>query len=160
MAAVITENQFVTFRIEQELYAVNVFKVREILEVPEITKVPGMPEMIRGVVNIRGSVVPVIDLKEKFGHNRTEYTQDTAIIVLELESGHGVIPVGIIADSAHEVINLESEQIEPPPRMSAFINNEFISGMGKLESGFVIILNIDKLLSDKELSAVSKISDN
>ncbi len=159
MADVITENQFVTFRIENEIYAVNVFKVKEILEVPQITKVPGMPGMVRGVINIRGEVVAVIDLKQKFGDYKTEFTQDTAIIVLELERDDSTILAGILVDSAHEVMNLDSNQIEPPPRMSVFIDNDFISGMGKLDNGFIIILNIDRILSDKELSALASASE-
>ena len=149
-------NQFVTFKIENEMYAIDVFKIREILEVPDITKVPGMPPMIRGVINIRGSVVPVLDLKMKFGQDKTEQTQDTAVIVTEITNDEEIIQIGILVDAAREVITLESEEIEDPPRLGIFIDNKYLSGMGKINDDFVIILNIDKILSEEEISQVTK----
>ncbi len=155
MADILTGNQFVTFKIEDEIYAINVFKVREILEVPDITKVPGMPEMIRGVINIRGDVVPVLDLKQKFGNVKTDFKQDTAIIVTEVEKEEETIPVGILVDAAKEVVTLESEQIEPPPKMGIFIDNNFLLGMGRIDETFIILLNIDKILSDQEMKLIN-----
>lgn len=151
----ISSNQFVTFKIEEEMYAIDVFKIREILEVPDITKVPGMPPMIRGVINIRGAVVPVLDLKMKFGQDKTEETQDTAVIVTEITNEDGVIQIGILVDAAREVITLEPENIEEPPRLGIFIDNKYLSGMGKINEEFVIILNIDKILSEDEISQVA-----
>ncbi len=148
-------NQFVTFKIEEETYAIDVFKIREILEVPDITKVPGMPAMIRGVINIRGSVVPVLDLRMQFGREATEETEDTAVIVTEMVHDEDVIQMGILVDAAREVITLEPEDIEEPPRLGIFIDNKYLSGMGKLDGEFVIILNIDKILSDDELAQVN-----
>ncbi|HAK45012.1 MAG TPA: chemotaxis protein CheW [Spirochaeta sp.] len=148
-------NQFVTFKIENEIYAIDVFKIREILEVPNVTKVPGMPPMIRGVINIRGSVVPVLDMKMKFGQDKTAQTQDTAVIVTEITNDEGIIQVGIIVDSAREVITLEPDEIEEPPRLGIFIDNKYLRGMGKLNNEFVIILNIDKILSEEEISQVA-----
>ncbi len=155
MSEVSISNQFVTFKIENELYAIDVFKIREILEVPEITKVPGMPAMIRGVINIRGSVVPVLDMKMKFGQDRTEQNQDTAVIVTEISNNDGTVQIGIMVDSAREVITLDPENIEEPPRLGIFIDNKYLSGMGKINEEFVIILNIDKILSENELSQVA-----
>ncbi len=157
MADILTGNQFVTFKIEDEIYAINVFKVREILEVPDITKVPGMPEMIRGVINIRGDVVPVLDLKQKFGNVKTEFKQDTAIIVTEVEKEEETIPVGILVDAAKEVVTLESEQMEPPPKMGIFIDNNFLLGMGRIDETFIILLNIDKILSDQEMKVINSL---
>jgi purine-binding chemotaxis protein CheW len=151
MTEVDISNQFVTFSIEDELFAINVFKSREIIEVPDITKVPGMPEMIRGVINIRGEIVPVLDLKFKFGDEKTELKRDTAIIITEMQNGEDVIPIGIIVDAAREVVTLEAEQIEPPPKIRTFIANNYIIGIGKTIDDFIIILNIDRILSDKEL---------
>ncbi|MDC7226241.1 MAG: chemotaxis protein CheW [Spirochaetales bacterium] len=148
-------NQFVTFKIENEIYAVDVFKVREILEVPDITRVPGMPPMIRGVINIRGSVVPVLDMKMKFGLEQTEETQDTAVIVTEITNADGIVQIGIIVDAAREVITLEAEDFEEPPRLGIFIDNKYLSGMGKVNEEFIIILNIDKILSEDEISQVA-----
>lgn len=156
MSEILDDNQFVTFQIEEETYAINVFKTREILEVPDITKVPGMPEMIRGVINIRGDVVPVLDMKQKFGSAKTEFGQDTAVIVTELEKEEETIPVGILVDSAKEVVTLEKDQIEPPPKMRVFIDNSYILGMGKAGESFIIILNIDKILSDNEIAEINK----
>ena len=115
--------------------------------------------MIRGVINIRGDVVPVIDLKLKFSNLETAFSQDTAIVVLELKREENIL-AGVLVDSADEVKTLDSEQIEPPPRMGAVIDNAFISGMGKIDDGFLIILNIDKLLSDEDLSAVKLSIEN
>ncbi|HAK46633.1 MAG TPA: chemotaxis protein CheW, partial [Spirochaeta sp.] len=98
MSEILDDNQFVTFEIEEEIYAIDVFKIREILEVPVITKVPGMPEMMRGIINIRGDVVPVFDLKQKFGGVKTEFEEGTAIIVTELKKDGEAIPVGLLAD--------------------------------------------------------------
>lgn len=148
-------NQFVTFKIEEETYAIDVFKIREILEVPDITKVPGMPPMIRGVINIRGSVVPVLDLRMQFGQDATKETEDTAVIVTEMVHDEDIIQMGILVDAAREVITLEPEEIEEPPRLGIFIDNKYLSGMGKLDGEFVIILNIDKILSEDELSQVN-----
>jgi purine-binding chemotaxis protein CheW len=159
MSDIDMSNQFVTFRIENELYAINVFKSREILEVPDITKVPGMPEMIRGVINIRGEVVPVLDLKMKFNNVKTDFKQDTAIIITEIQSKEDVIPIGIIVDSAREVITLEADQVEPPPQISVFIDNKYILGMGKIDENFIIILNIDQILSDKELFLLNQVEE-
>lgn len=155
MQEVKLSNQFVTFKIENEIYAIDVFKIREILEVPDITKVPGMPPMIRGVINIRGSVVPVLDLKMQFGQDRTEQTQETAVIVTEINSNDEIIQIGIMVDSAREVITLEPEDIEEPPRLGIFIDNKYLNGMGKVDDNFVIILNIDKILSEDEISQVA-----
>ena len=157
MTDILTDNQFVTFKLNDEIYAINVFKTREILEVPDITRVPGMPDMIRGVINIRGEVVPVLDLKLKFGESKTEYGQDTAIIVTEIEKDEDSVSVGLLVDAAKEVVTLEAEQIEPSPKMGVFIDNSFILGMGKIEESFIILLNIDMILSDDELKVIDNI---
>lgn len=156
MSEVLIDNQFVSFRIENEIYAVNVFKVREILEVPEITRVPGMPDMIRGIINIRGDVVPVLDLMQRFGGKKTELEQDTAIIVTEVNRNDETISIGLLVDAAKEVVTLEADQIEPPPKIGAFIDNDYILGMGKVDETFIVLLNIDKVLSDEELSIINK----
>ncbi|MDC7125660.1 MAG: chemotaxis protein CheW [Spirochaetales bacterium] len=149
-------NQFVTFEVEKELYAIDVFKIREILEVPNITKVPGMPSRIRGIINIRGSVVPVLDLKMQFGEEQTKQTQDTAVIVTEISTDEDTFQIGIMVDAAKEVITLEKEEIEEPPRLGMFIDNKYLKGMGKLGDNFVIILNIDKILSEEDLSKLAE----
>lgn len=160
MPEIDNSDQFVTFKIEEELYAINVFKSREILEVPEITRVPGMPEMIRGVINVRGEVLPVLDLKVKFGNGKTEFKRDTAIIITEIKNEEDVIPIGIIVDAAREVVTFEAHQIEPPPKIRTFIDNDYILGIGKTDDDFIIILNIDGILSEKSFSLSNGIEKN
>lgn len=157
MSEIDTSNQFVTFRIEDELYAINVFKIREILEVPVITKVPGMPEMIRGIINVRGDVIPVLDLKVKFGNEKTEFQRDTSIIITEIQIESDVIQVGIIVDAVRKVLTLEDEQVEAPPKIGTYIDNKFILGIGKTETDFIIILDIDKFLTDEDFSLLNEI---
>ncbi len=157
MSEIGISNRFVTFRIEDELYAIDVFKSREIIEVPDITKVPGMTETIRGVINIRGEVLPVLDLKAKFGMRKTEFHQSSAIIVTEIDNTGDVIPIGIIVDEAREVITLEADQIKPPPKIEMFIDDKYIQGIGKIGDRFVMIINVDKILSDEELAFPNEI---
>jgi len=154
MTDIITENQFVTFRVKEELYGINVNNTKEILEIPEITKVPGMSDLVRGVINIRGSVVPVLDLKMKFGFENTEFTQDAVIIVTEIAREDEMISIGLIVDAARDVVTLEDGQIEPPPKMGIFKDNNYLSGMGKVDDRFIIILDIDRILSDEELDVI------
>lgn len=147
-------NQYLTFGLSSEVFAVEVGKVREILDYTTITKVPRTPEFMRGVINVRGSVVPVVDLRLKFGMTETERTLGTCIIVLEIALDGETIILGALADSVQEVIELESEQIEPAPRIGVRIRNEFIRGMGKTDNGFIMILDIDTVFSTDELDMV------
>lgn len=147
-------NQYLTFGLSSEVFAVEVGKVREILDYTTITKVPRTPEFMRGVINVRGSVVPVVDLRLKFGMTETERTLGTCIIVLEIALEGETIILGALADSVQEVIELESEQIEPAPRIGVRIRNEFIRGMGKTDNGFIMILDIDTVFSTDELDMV------
>src|SRR5512134_1658617 len=114
----ITEtSQYLTFTLDEELFALDIGKVREVLEFTSVTRVPRTPEFMRGVINLRGSVVPVVDLRLKFGLSRTESTIDTCVIITEVESGAEKTVLGALADSVQEVIELEPRNIEPPPRM-------------------------------------------
>jgi purine-binding chemotaxis protein CheW len=148
-------NQYLTFRMDREEYALNVSNVREILEVPQITHIPRMPDYMAGVVNLRGSVVPLVDLKKKFSLAATEIRQDTAIIVLEIpldqDSDRKILTIGIFADAVHKVVTIEREQIEPPPNIGLRIDTAFIAGMGRVEGDFITILAIEEILSAKEL---------
>ncbi len=142
--------QYLTFRLAHETFAVDVARVREILDFISITKVPRTPDFMRGVINLRGSVVPVVDMKLKFGMEATEKTVDTCIIVLEVTIEGETTIVGALADSVEEVLELEPAQIEPPPRIGMKLNIDFISGMGKLGEDFVIILDTDRIFSFEE----------
>lgn len=145
-AATLTgSRQYLTFRLGEESFAVDVGKVREILDFSGVTKVPQTPIFMRGVINLRGSVVPVLDLRLKFGMNCTEQTADSCIIVVEMALGGDLLVLGMLADAVQEVIELAPEQIEPPPRIGTRLNTEVIFGMGKYEQQFLIILDIDKV---------------
>jgi purine-binding chemotaxis protein CheW len=155
MVSGITETeQYLTFKLADEVFAVEVGKVREILDYTPITKVPRTPDFMRGVINVRGSVVPVLDLRFKFGMTKTEQSLDTCIIVLEITLEEEIAILGALADSVQEVIELEPDQIEPAPRIGGRIRTEFIKGMGKRGNTFIMILDIDKVFSLDELEAV------
>ncbi len=147
-------NQFLTFTLEEENFALEISKVREVLDYTTITRVPRMPDFLRGVINLRGNVVPVIDLRLKLGMNATEKNLDTCIVIAEIMIDGELTLVGALADSVKEVISLEAARISPPPRLGTKLKSRFIRGMGKLDEGFLIILDIDKVLSEDELAVV------
>jgi purine-binding chemotaxis protein CheW len=149
----ITETgQYLTFKLGDEVFALDVAQVREVLDLTTITKVPGTPDFMRGVINVRGSVVPVMDLRLKFGLTKTEKSQDTRIIVMELNMEGDLTVLGTLADSVDEVINLEADQIEPPPKIGMKWRTEFIKGIGKRNELFIILLDIDRVFSSDELA--------
>ena len=163
-AAVITEaNQYLTFKLSEEVYALDIGKVREVLDFTTVTKVPRTPEFMRGVINLRGSVVPVVDLRLKFGMPKTEKTVNTCVIIVEVTVDGETTILGALADSVQEVIDLGPEQIEPAPKIGTKLRTEFIKGMGKQDEHFIIILDIDQVFSADELSLVkgdtSKVAD-
>ena len=148
--------QFLTFSLGNETYAVKVKNVREVLEVVPITHVPGMPSFMKGVLNLRGSVVPVIDLRKKFGMSKAVITVDTSIIIMEIENDEETVQIGVFVDSVHEVIELLPEKIEPAPSMGINMKAGFIEGMCEHEGKFLIILNINQILSTEELIQLPK----
>jgi purine-binding chemotaxis protein CheW len=153
--ATITETtQYLTFMLDEEVFALDVAQVREILEYSSVTKVPQTPEFMRGVINLRGSVVPVIDLRLKFGMTETEQTINTCIIVAEVSVDDETILLGALADSVQEVSEMEPDQIEAAPHIGTRLSADFIKGMGKRDNQFVMILDIDKVFTKYELEAV------
>ena len=153
----ITETvQCLTFMLDEEIFAVDVAKVREILDFTTVTKVPQTPEFMRGVINLRGSVVPVVDMRLKFGMSATEKTVNTCIIVMEIAIDSETAVVGALADSVQEVLELEPESIEPAPKIGTKLNTDFLVGMGKHNESFIMILNIDKVFTFDELNAVQE----
>ena len=146
--------QYLTFKLAEETFALDVAKVREILEQTNITKVPQTPDFMRGVINLRGSVVPVIDMRLKFGMSATEQTVNTCIIVVEVQLEDDVIVLGALADSVQEVIEMEPNQIEAAPHIGTSLNTDFIRGMGKHDGRFIMILDIDKVFTSEELLTV------
>jgi purine-binding chemotaxis protein CheW len=148
MSTIINETaQYITFKLGDEVFAINVAQVREVLELPQITKVPTAPDYMRGVVNVRGKAVPVVDLRLKFGLPATCDTINSRIVVLELELDGETTVIGGIADSVHEVIELEAGQINPPPRIAMRWRTELIQGMGRRGDEFIIILDINRVFA-------------
>lgn len=147
-------DQYLTFKLDEEIYALNISHVREVLDYTKITRVPRMPEFMCGVINLRGGVVPVVDLRIKFGMAEKEKTVDTCIIIIEITIGDEQTLLGIMADSVQEVMNLEPDQIQPPPKIGTRLKTEFIRGMGKKNDEFIIILECDKVFSSEELVVV------
>ncbi len=153
----ITETtQYLSFHLDEEEFALEISRVREVLDFTRITKVPQSPAFMRGVINLRGSVVPVVDLKHKFGIGVTEKTVNTRIIICEITVDDGSTVIGALADSVHEVMDIEPENIEPAPKIGTRLNTEFLKGMGKRDEEFIMILDIDKVFSLDELSLVSQ----
>jgi purine-binding chemotaxis protein CheW len=155
-AGIIETTQYLTFKLEDEVFALDISKVREVLDFTTITKVPRTPEFMRGVINLRGSVVPVVDLRLKFGMSKTEKTVNTCIIITEVTVDGETTIVGTLADSVQEVMNLEPGHIEPAPKIGTKLNVEFIKGMGKQGEHFTIIIDIDKIFSTEELALVQE----
>jgi purine-binding chemotaxis protein CheW len=153
----ITETtQYLTFKLADETFTVDVAKVREILDYTPATKVPGTPEFMRGVINVRGNVVPVVDMRLKFGLSATEKTVDTCIVVMEIRVEEDATVLGAMVDSVQEVFELEASQIEPPPRIGTRWRTEFIKGIGKRNDELIIILDIDKVFSTAELGIIQE----
>ena len=145
---------YITFSLEDEMFAVDVGQVREILDSTRITKIPRAPEFMRGVINVRGSVVPVVDMRLKFGMPNAENTSNTRIIVLELDLEGETLVLGALADSVRNVVELDQGQIEGPPKIGSRWRTEFIKGIGKRNDEFIIILDIDRVFSSDELAIV------
>ena len=143
--------QYLTFKLGDELFALDVTQVQEVLDVTAITKVPRCADFMRGVINVRGSVVPVADLRVKFGMPPIQTTQDTRIVVMEIMLDHETTVLGALADSVHNVMDIAKSQIEPPPKVGAKQDRQFIKGIGKQEDQFIIILDIDKVFSNEEV---------
>ncbi|MBT7154519.1 MAG: chemotaxis protein CheW [Deltaproteobacteria bacterium] len=156
--ALLEVNQYLAFKLEDEVFAFDISRVREVLEFDAVTKVPQTPDMMQGVINLRGSVVPVVDLRIKFGMGEIEKTVNTVIIIIEINLDGDSTMIGVLVDSVKEVMDLDSEHIEPPPSIGSRLNTEFIDGMGKQENQFIIILNIEKIFSSDELNLVQSAS--
>ncbi len=147
--------QYLTFTLNQEVFALEIAKVREVLEFTAVTKVPRTPGFLRGVINLRGNVVPVVDLKSKFGMGQTERTVNTCVVITEVTVDGESTVIGALADSVREVIDLDPAQVEPPPRIGTRLDTAFIRGMGKRDDEFLILLDVDKVFSAEELGRVA-----
>jgi purine-binding chemotaxis protein CheW len=154
VAEIMEMTQYLTFSLDHEIFALDIAKVREVLDMTTITKVPKTPEFMRGVINLRGSVVPVVDLRLKFGLTKTEQTVNTCIIITEVSLDGDTTVLGALADSVEEVLDLGPDRIEAAPKIGTRLNTEFIKGMGRQDDRFIIILDIDKVFSTDELALV------
>ena len=152
--------QYLTFQLGGEMYAVGILNVKEIIEYGSLTEIPMMPAFIRGVINLRGAVVPVIDLAGRFGGQRTGTSRRTCIVIIELASGEEHHDIGVVVDAVSEVLEVSDADIEPPPAFGARIRADFIRGMGKIGGRFVIILDIQQVLSVDEIAALATVADH
>lgn len=146
--------EYVSFYLRDELYAINALSVQEIIELANITKVPHLPHFMKGVINLRGTIIPVVDLKDKFEMGTGEYQKHTCIIVTEFAGG----VMGLIVDSVSDVLQIPEEALSATPSFGAKINTEFIRGMGKVGNNLVMVLEVDRVLSDSETSLVKDVA--
>jgi purine-binding chemotaxis protein CheW len=151
--------QYLTFQLGEELFAFDVLRTNEVLEVSQVTRVPGASDAMIGVINLRGSVVPVIDLRKRLAMTAKEYTIDTAIIIIDTEYGEEKVIIGVLVDAAKQVIMLDKSQLEAPPKVGMNLNTEYITAIGKHDNSFIILLNSDKIFSEKELVAAMEVKE-
>lgn len=149
------QQQYLTFVLGGEMFAIGILAVKEIIEYGGMTAVPMMPESIRGVINLRGSVVPVVDLARLFGRPSSPITRRTCNVIVEVESETGRQDVGVVVDAVSEVLEIRQDEIEPPPSFGARLRTDFMVGMGKVANSFVILLNVDKILALDDLDSVA-----
>jgi purine-binding chemotaxis protein CheW len=143
--------QYLTFKLDQELFAVDIAKVREVLEFTSMTKVPRTPDFMRGVINLRGNVVPVVDMRLKLGLSMTEKTVDTCVVISEVAVDGESTVLGALVDSVQEVIDLDAANVAPPPHMGSRVDTAVIRGMGKRDEQFIMILDLDRVFTAEEL---------
>lgn len=151
--------QYLSFTLADEVFAVDVARVREILEFTNATRIPQTPPYLRGVINLRGSVVPVVDLRLLFGLSATQRTINTCVIVLELKVDGETVIAGALADSVREVLELEPAEIEAAPRLGTRLNTDFIKGMGKRHDQFLMLLDIDRIFSDEAVGVIQQVGN-
>lgn len=153
------QSQYLTFSLQNELFAIGILHIKEILEYGSLTPVPLMPAFIRGVINLRGAVVPVIDLAARFGGGQSQLNKRSCIVIVEINAQGQQQSIGILVDSVSEVLEIPAVDVEPAPSFGVRIRSDFISGMGKVNDKFVIILDVDHVLSIEELAQLSDSAD-
>jgi len=159
------EGKYLTFTLANEEYGIGILKIKEIIGMMPITPVPQTPEFVKGVINlrgkvipVRGKVIPVVDLRLRFGMEEIEYTERTCIIVVEIAGQAGTVLIGIVVDSVSEVLNIKGEDIEDTPTFGTKLNTDYILGMAKMEGGVKILLDIDRVLSEKEITVLDRVA--
>ncbi len=152
------DGKYLTFTLAEEEYGIGILKIKEIIGMMPITTVPQTPDFVKGVINLRGKVIPVMDLRRRFGMDSIDYTERTCIIVVEIETKSGTIQIGIVVDSVSEVLNIKGEDIEDTPTFGTKLNTEYIFGMAKIEGNVKILLDIDQVLSEGEIAAIGDVA--
>ena len=150
------KGKYLTFILANEEYGIGILKIKEIIGMMPITTVPQTPDFVKGVINLRGKVIPVVDLRLRFNMDEIDYTERTCIIVVEMAGQAGTVLIGIVVDAVSEVLNIKDEDIEETPTFGAKLNTDYILGMAKMEGGVKILLDIDKVLSAEEISVIDK----
>jgi len=154
----IKTGKYLTFSLESEEYGIGILKVKEIIGMLPITSVPRTPEFVKGVINLRGKVIPVIDLRSKFDMKSISYNDRTCIIVVEIDAAESTVLIGIVVDTVSEVLNIKEDEIEETPAFGTKLDTRYILGMAKQDGGVKILLNIDKVLSSDEMDAIQNAS--
>lgn len=152
------EGKYLTFSLAKEEYGIGILKIKEIIGMMPITTVPRTPPFVKGVINLRGKVIPVVDLRLKFGMEEIGYTERTCIIVVEIAMGTGSIQMGIVVDSVSEVLNIKAADMEEAPAFGSKLDTDYIMGMAKMNGAVKILLDIDKVLSTEEVSLMEKVA--
>ncbi|MCK9329160.1 MAG: chemotaxis protein CheW [Candidatus Cloacimonetes bacterium] len=150
------EGKYLTFNLMEEFYGVNVEHILQIIAIPEITKIPKTPDFVKGVINLRGKIIPVIDLRIKFKLPEQQYNDRTSIVIIKLKTKQSEIFIGIIIDKVLEVLDIHNEEIEDTPTFGVQLDTEFILGMAKVKNKVVTLLNINKILTETELTQIEK----
>lgn len=153
------QNQYLTFMLGGEMFAIPILNIKEIIEYGHLTTVPMMPGFIRGVINLRGSVVPVVDLSARFGRESTATSRRTCIVIIEIQSEDELQDIGVVVDTVNEVLEIPAQEVERAPSFGAVIRTDFIQGMGKINGKFVIILNVNHVLSLDEMTMLSQVGE-
>jgi len=150
------EGKYLTFTLADEEYGIGILKIKEIIGMMPVTTVPQTPRFVKGVINLRGKVIPVLDLRLRFGMESVDYTERTCIIVVEIDGTVGTVQIGIVVDSVSEVLNIKGEDIEDTPTFGTKLDTNYILGMAKMEGGVKILLDIDRVLNSDEISVLEK----
>ena len=150
------EGKYLTFTLADEEYGIGILKIKEIIGMMTVTTVPQTPEFVKGVINLRGKVIPVIDLRLRFGMESMDYTERTCIIVVEIDGTVGTVQIGIVVDSVSEVLNIKADEIEDTPTFGARLNTDYILGMAKMGGGVKILLDINRVLKAEEVDLLDQ----
>ena len=153
------DNKFLTFRLGDESYAIPILKIKEIIGMMAVTKIPRLPKFIKGVINLRGKIIPVVDLRIKFGLEEKPYDERTSIIVMEIQTENATNINGVVVDTVQEVMDIPDSNIEPPPQYGNDANQEFLTGMGKVNEDVIMLLDVDRIFSDSEKDILESVQE-